>query len=188
MNQHSDSLRPNATVDDIIRFDSHSTDRWGWWKQAPNGNSVCRRRIWRLDKATIIVFSELEENHGMSVTNAFERLADMTLNDDPTLDPGKIVWVEHEATGSRYDDTYEGLDLVRLSGLAKTTDGWRLDYDALEIEWRFLWRRDGDPDDPANDLPVALLALKRWLLGVNTELLTDLESIRAEEPRYGGPQ
>lgn len=184
MPKYQDSLRFGAAVDDMMRFHSHPEQWCDIWKQHPNGNSVCRRRVWEVGGAlTIVVFTEVENNEGMSVTNAFERLAAMTLNDFPALDPGKIVWIEHEAPQMRHKGANEELDLVRLSGLVKTEDGvWRQDWFALEAEWRFLWQRDANPDYEDKPLPPALLALKRWLLGVSVDLLTDLAAIRAQEP------
>ncbi len=179
MPRFQDSLRSGAAVDDMMCFHSHPAKWWDSWKQHPDGNSVCRRRVWQVGGAlTVVVLTEVERNEGMSVTNAYERLAAMTLNDFPELDLGKIVWIEHEAPQIRHKGENEELDLVRVTGLHRVQEVWR--SEDSDVAWRFLWKRDGQAD--AYSLPAPLLALKRWLLAVNVDLLTDLAEIRAHEP------
>lgn len=183
MSKYQDSLRRGAAIDDTMQFHSHPQRWWDGWKQHPDGNAVCRRRIWQVGGAlTVIAFTEVEENEGMSVTNAYERLAAMTLNDYQTLDPAKIVWIQHEAPVALHKGQNEELDLVRLAGLYKASGGmwlWESQYGG-EIAWRFLWKRTSSP---LPELPPALHALKCWLLAVTRDLLTDLPAIRAQEPQ-----
>lgn len=182
MPKYQDSLRRSAAIDDTMQFHSHPARWWDGWKQHPDGDAVCRRRIWQVGGAlTIICFTELEDNEGMSVTNAYERLAAMTLNDYPTLDLGNIVWIEHEAPVALHKGENEELDLVRVAGLRKVDGMWRWESQfGGEVHWRFLWKRTSSP---LPELPPALEALKRWLLAVTRDLLTDLPAIRAQEPQ-----
>lgn len=180
--QLQESLRKSVTVDDVVCFHSHPARWWDSWKQHPDGDASCRRRIWQVgDALTIVAFTEIEDNEGMSVTNAYERLAAMTLNDYPLLELDKIVWIEHEAPQVRHKGANEEIDLVRVTGLRQVDGVWRWESQfGGEVAWRFLWKRT---PEPLPELPPALNALRRWLLGETIDLLTDLGEIRAQEPK-----
>ena len=175
MPKYQDSLRKRADVDEMVRYFSHPAKWWDAWRQDPQGDAVCRRRMWTVGELTIVVLTEVEENEGMSVTNAYERLAAMTLNAYPALQPGRIIWIEHEAPVALHKGENEELDLVRVEGLRRfSPDGWR--SDGARVDWRFLWKRTSEP---LPELPAPLLALKRWLLTVNVDLLTDRSAVMA---------
>jgi hypothetical protein len=58
---------------------------------------------------TIVLLTELKQNHGVSVTNAWEYLATLIYNHIlKGHDPSKIIWVEH------YEDEPENFSIVFL--------------------------------------------------------------------------
>lgn len=169
-----DCLRSGAGNDDIMRFHSHPPRWWDSWKQHPEGNSFCRRRIWAQPGCTVVVLTELPDNEGMSVSNAFERLAAMTLNEFPQFAPlPEIVWVEHyapyRASGGHENET---LDLA-FPNLNRGEKLWQ----STNCTWRFLWAlTDFVSSSP---LPPARQALLDWLRGF-PDLLTTPAAIYAE--------
>jgi len=66
------------------------------------------------------MLTELPDNRGMSVTNAFEYIATQVLCQN-RLHPGRVIWIEHYPERGR--DLPETLDLVTLEW-SEEPDGW----------------------------------------------------------------
>lgn len=77
--------------------------------------SQCRVKIYGHPERATVIWSEIAENQGMSVTNAAEYLASQ-LQEEFTLDPLETIWIEHYGAFS-YEDGHrkEEYSLVQLS-------------------------------------------------------------------------
>ena len=77
-------------------------------------DSVCKLRIYQTASGIVVVVSEREDNEGMSVTNAVERLYRQVCRDFQ-IDPAQTTWIEHyPERGTPYDRLPEDFSVVWL--------------------------------------------------------------------------
>ncbi len=77
--------------------------------------SQCWVRVYGHPERATVIWTEIAENQGMSVTNAAQYLASQ-LQEEFTLDPLETIWIEHYGAFS-YEDGHrkEEYNLVQLS-------------------------------------------------------------------------
>jgi len=60
------------------------------------------------DKTATVIFTELKDNPGTSVTNFIEHLATMVYNSRlKDCNPNSITWVEHHPKRGSFEETYD---------------------------------------------------------------------------------
>lgn len=67
------------------------------------------------DGTAFVICSEDPENPGTSVTNAAEAIATQLCQQQPTIDPTKLVWIERYPPRGPYQLTPESFDLVTFA-------------------------------------------------------------------------
>ncbi|NOK64254.1 MAG: hypothetical protein GFH27_549323n7 [Chloroflexi bacterium AL-W] len=91
-----------------------------------DGAAHCGLRIWQhLDDVAVVMLTELPDNPGISVTNAFEFIATQVVR-GYSLSPTKTIWIEHCPK-----DQQLAYSLVTL----KWQQQWRTHY---APQWGFL--------------------------------------------------
>jgi hypothetical protein len=87
----------------------------GWGNGFGNWLSKCRLRIIEHGDKTIVIATELPDNHGTSITNCAEYLATLVVR-QYELFPDRLIWIEHylERSFGKYDRLAESYDLVEL--------------------------------------------------------------------------
>ena len=80
---------------------------------------------------TLVICTELENNPGTSVTNAAEMIATRLCQEDPTMDPEGLIWIEHypeRSAGRGQQPSPETWDMVVFTYRAGQTfrrPAWR---------------------------------------------------------------
>ena len=81
----------------------------GFW----NCDSICGVEVYKKDKTIVVVFTELDDNPGTSITNVIEHLATAFKNVFLKNVPREqIIWIEHYPPNPHVDrgDTYDQVD------------------------------------------------------------------------------
>ena len=82
------------------------------------GNAKCDLEIIRSPgPIALVICTELEDNPGTSVTNAAARIATRLCQEDRTIDPEGLIWVEHypERSAGPGRPLPESWDVVRFT-------------------------------------------------------------------------
>ena len=97
-----------------------------------NCYSKCDLEIVRsVGRTTLVICTELENNPGTSVTNAAEIIATRLCQEDPTIDPEGLIWVEHypERSAGRkqtpYPETWDMVVFTHRAGRTFRRPTWR---------------------------------------------------------------
>ena len=97
-----------------------------------NCDSKCDLEIVRsVGRTTLVICTELENNPGTSVTNAAEIIATRLCQEDPTIDPEGLIWIEHypERSAGRkqkpYPETWDMVVFTHRAGRTFRRPTWR---------------------------------------------------------------
>jgi hypothetical protein len=111
--------------------------------------SFCRIRVWKVQNGAtyqlVVMFTELPENPGTSVTNYIEQLAVLSAPlvanfiDDVAISPGSFTWLEHYPERDRGLPTPESFDRVELEW---HTNAYSRRLEARRPQWKRLTTAD----------------------------------------------
>lgn len=90
--------------------------------RANNFHCKCGIEVLDFDSISLAIVTELPDNQGMSICNAFEDLAPQVANSFG-LELEKLVWVEHWIPRSTYPESYD-LVLFQILGNRVTNPWW----------------------------------------------------------------
>jgi hypothetical protein len=75
----------------------------------PGNICLCDIDVYSFEDVDMVVCTEREDNEGMSVTNAIEKIAEAVVVGF-ALDPERLAWVEHYTNGIR-GESWDGAEL-----------------------------------------------------------------------------
>ena len=92
--------------------------------------SHCDLEILRRSVTPLVICTELADNPGTSVTNMAEHLATRVYEDDPSMAPEHLIWVEHylersAGRGRVFPETWDLVTFRRRSGRVFGGPTWR---------------------------------------------------------------
>ncbi len=99
--------------------------------------AACCLSILHSEEQTIVVFTELPDNEGMSVTNAAEDIATQVRREFG-LDPDQTRWIEHYPERQHHVHNRIHIEPATYDEVIYTWDG----YQASEPTWRRLTREE----------------------------------------------
>lgn len=101
----------------------------GFWKC----ESKCGVTIKKQDEKITVILTELDDNPGTSITNAYEEIATKLHNEQlQHVDPTSIRWIEHYSS-KRYGETFDEVSL-HWDGRKYSSPVWtRLKDDVFEL-------------------------------------------------------
>lgn len=93
-------------------------------------SSICDVKIYQTETKVIVIYTEIPENKGSSVTNATEIIATNVFNKlqfKLDIKPESIIWIEHyPVRGTDYASVPESFDIVRFvwDGVKYNNPNW----------------------------------------------------------------
>lgn len=127
-----------------------------------NCQSVCRVEIIRDAEANVIIFTELAENHGTSVTNAMELLLSQLLTVKPELNDEKTIIIEHYSSEAYESGKQEPeYSLCRYAKGIQNLPGIPFsEHDQSEPVWIFLAKDEDSAIAKAKEIHAGMLERK----------------------------